>query len=346
MRTMLLRSSFSCIVMLAAGAVDSWLQGATLKFTAAITAQQTSGSPQDHVVELPSGVPSKIPAAPKDSHPSPPVSTGGGMEILSDTGGVDFGPYMKRLDVEVQKHWNPLIPDVALPPTMKSGVVTLEFAIMKDGTIKGLKLANSSGDDSLDRAAWGAIISSTPLPRLPAEYAHEYLLLRTRFFYNPSRGEKAAADKDQVQMPVIENDRVSVWDVADSAAAQPLDAVVVSISGNAVFLPKGTPPKINGRSIVIDLKGPSCAAHRKHQRLSPRVSPTGREEASGERPRHRMGLRLDSRCSYADALPRQGCCGAVSGRRRPQIDYTRRTICGELLHAGDHPLQWSLPHPH
>jgi hypothetical protein len=54
--------------------------------------------------------------------------------------------------------------------------------------------------------------------------------------------------------PVIENERVAVWDVADSAAAQPLDAVVISVSGNAVFLPKNTPPKITGRSIVIDLK--------------------------------------------------------------------------------------------
>ena len=54
--------------------------------------------------------------------------------------------------------------------------------------------------------------------------------------------------------PVIENERVVVWDVADSAAAQPLDAIVISVSGNAVFLPKNTPPKITGRSIVIDLK--------------------------------------------------------------------------------------------
>lgn len=54
--------------------------------------------------------------------------------------------------------------------------------------------------------------------------------------------------------PAIENERVVIWDVIDSAPAQPLDAVVVSLSGNAVFLPKGTAPKITGRSIVIDLK--------------------------------------------------------------------------------------------
>jgi hypothetical protein len=55
-------------------------------------------------------------------------------------------------------------------------------------------------------------------------------------------------------MPTIENNRVTVWDVAASAPAQPLDAVVVSLSGSAVFLPKGIVPQADGRSVIIDLK--------------------------------------------------------------------------------------------
>jgi hypothetical protein len=54
--------------------------------------------------------------------------------------------------------------------------------------------------------------------------------------------------------PAVDNDRVTVWDLKDSASAQPLDAVVISFSGNATFVPKGIPPKTTGRSIVIDLK--------------------------------------------------------------------------------------------
>jgi hypothetical protein len=54
--------------------------------------------------------------------------------------------------------------------------------------------------------------------------------------------------------PAIDNDRVTVWDVKDSVTAQPLDAVVISFSGSATFVPKGTSPKTTGRSIVIDLK--------------------------------------------------------------------------------------------
>jgi hypothetical protein len=54
--------------------------------------------------------------------------------------------------------------------------------------------------------------------------------------------------------PVIDNDRVTVWDVSAPTPAQPLDAVVVSFSGSAVFLPKGATPKIDGRSMIVDLK--------------------------------------------------------------------------------------------
>jgi hypothetical protein len=54
--------------------------------------------------------------------------------------------------------------------------------------------------------------------------------------------------------PLIDNERVTVWDVTEATPAQPVDGVVVSLSGSASFLPKGTAPKISGRSIVIGLK--------------------------------------------------------------------------------------------
>jgi len=62
------------------------------------------------------------------------------------------------------------------------------------------------------------------------------------------------AGSPTAQKPIIDNERVAVWDVTNTAAAQPTDAVVVSLSGNAAFVPKGTSPKIDGRSMVIDLK--------------------------------------------------------------------------------------------
>ena len=112
-----------------------------------------------------------------------------GMEILSDTLGVDFGPYMKRLRYTVQNHWDPLIPESAMPPVMKKGVVMIEFSIGKDGKVSGMKLVSSSGDVALDRAAWGAITDAIPLPNLPTQFAGEYLVVRARFYYNPDKAD-------------------------------------------------------------------------------------------------------------------------------------------------------------
>jgi TonB family protein len=119
----------------------------------------------------------------------PKIDNRGGLEILSDTMGVDFGPYMKRLKYTVQNHWDPLIPESAMPPVMKKGVVVIEFAITKDGKVMGMKLISSSGDVSLDRAAWGAITDAIPLPNLPTVFAGDYLQIRARFYYNPDKND-------------------------------------------------------------------------------------------------------------------------------------------------------------
>jgi hypothetical protein len=71
---------------------------------------------------------------------------------------------------------------------------------------------------------------------------------------NPGTSEIIEAGSQTALKPIIENDRVVVWEVTDSPPARAFDAVVVSLSGSAAFLPKGTHPKIAGRSIVIDLK--------------------------------------------------------------------------------------------
>jgi hypothetical protein len=70
----------------------------------------------------------------------------------------------------------------------------------------------------------------------------------------PGRSEVTEAGSHTALKPIIENDRVAVWEVTDSAPARAFDAIVVSLLGSAAFLPKGAPPKIAGRSIVIDLK--------------------------------------------------------------------------------------------
>jgi TonB family protein len=113
----------------------------------------------------------------------------GAMDVLSDTMGVDFGPYLERVLHDVKFNWYNLIPEVARPPLMKKGKLTIEFAIDKHGSVMGMRLLLPSGDVSLDRAAWGGITASNPFPPLPSEFHGEYLALRFRFYYNPDKND-------------------------------------------------------------------------------------------------------------------------------------------------------------
>jgi TonB family protein len=127
----------------------------------------------------------------------------GGVEILSDTMGVDFGPYLKTVADKVREHWYELIPESARALLMKKGDVTVEFAILKDGRTAGLKIVKPSGDDSLDRAAYGAIYDANPFLPLPNEFNGKYLHLRVKFYYNPDKnpeGPDPATAKADIQI--------------------------------------------------------------------------------------------------------------------------------------------------
>jgi TonB family protein len=117
------------------------------------------------------------------------AKTVGQLDILSDTMGVDFGPYLARVVQNVRGNWYNIIPEVARPPLMKKGKLSIEFAILKDGKVAGMKLATGSGDVALDRAAWGGITASNPFSPLPQEFGGQYLYLRFNFFYNPDSNE-------------------------------------------------------------------------------------------------------------------------------------------------------------
>jgi TonB family protein len=110
----------------------------------------------------------------------------GALDILSDTQGVDFGPYLQRILQDVKENWYHLIPESA---EMKKGKLAIEFAITKDGKVADMKLIASSGDAALDRPAWGSITASNPFPPLPSDFTGPYLALRFRFYYNPDKAD-------------------------------------------------------------------------------------------------------------------------------------------------------------
>ena len=110
----------------------------------------------------------------------------GAFDILSDTQGVDFAPYIKDMLVNIRENWFRLIPDSA---KTKKGKLAIEFAIKKDGSVADMKLVATSGDTALDRPAWGSITHSSPFKPLPSEFHGPFLALRFRFYYNPDKND-------------------------------------------------------------------------------------------------------------------------------------------------------------
>jgi hypothetical protein len=112
------------------------------------------------------------------------AQVGNGVEILSDTQGVDFGPYLERAIYIVKRNWYTAIPADAMPPKLEQGKVTIELVIGKDGGIIGMRLVERSQNILLDHAAWSGVTASNPFLPLPREFTGDYLRLRIHFVYN------------------------------------------------------------------------------------------------------------------------------------------------------------------
>jgi hypothetical protein len=109
---------------------------------------------------------------------------GSGVQILSDTQGVDFTNNINRLLATLKRNWLPLIPESA--QLGERGVVYSTFQINPDGSVPrpDPTLERTSGKEPLDNAAMGAIHASNPFEPLPKEFHGPYLKLRIIFLYN------------------------------------------------------------------------------------------------------------------------------------------------------------------
>jgi TonB family protein len=111
------------------------------------------------------------------------------VDILSDTMGVDFNPYLKRIIYEIYHTWLPLIPEEARPPLNKQGETLIRFTILPDGRIGGMTLDGSTHDQAIDRAAWGSITGVGQFPALPKEFHGPNLELRIHYLVNKNPPE-------------------------------------------------------------------------------------------------------------------------------------------------------------
>ncbi len=103
------------------------------------------------------------------------------VEILSDTKGVDFDPYIRGVLRATMQNWRALTVGSPGFEVTEPTQVAVEFSIQRDGTVSGLKLAEASGNAALNQAAQDAVTNSSPLSALPDDFPEQHLELRVHF---------------------------------------------------------------------------------------------------------------------------------------------------------------------
>ena len=138
-------------------------------------------------------------------------AVGMGVAILSDTEGVDFGPYVSGLVADLQHNWK-----WAKPEWMDTRklVVFISFQVQPGGSIWASDpiVERTSGEKTFDDAAIDAIHASNPFEPLPPEFHGAYLELRVGFFRR---------DKETILLIHFKS-----LDVIKLAKDQPLKAMV------------------------------------------------------------------------------------------------------------------------
>ncbi len=107
-----------------------------------------------------------------------------GVEVLSDTRGVNFDPYVRGLVKAVYARWLPLLPEEARAPKQEKSTTLVRFTVGPDGRIRAMSLEGSSRDVAMDRAAWGAMTGAGQFSPLPKGFTGPDLELRIHFRVN------------------------------------------------------------------------------------------------------------------------------------------------------------------
>ena len=109
---------------------------------------------------------------PTGASTQPGSSSTPGMAIKSEGGG-DFasryGWYVESVKRRIQTNWlqNTIDPGIR---AARVAHAVVEFTIYKDGTVKDIRVTQTSGNLSMDNSGLRAIMSSNPMPGLPPDY--------------------------------------------------------------------------------------------------------------------------------------------------------------------------------
>lgn len=101
---------------------------------------------------------------------------GGGTGAYLDVGDFCCPEYVQTVVQRIQQNWN-----------QNQGVtaqVVVKFTIQRDGTVTDVQVERPSGFVALDMGAHRAVLATSNVPPLPAQFANPTLTVHLRFDYN------------------------------------------------------------------------------------------------------------------------------------------------------------------
>lgn len=104
------------------------------------------------------------------------VSGGGGVGVGDNSPfGTQFGWYAKSLIDQVGQHWQTGGLD------SRSNLAAVTFTIRRDGSVTGVRLAQSSGNSATDFSAQRAVLDAQPFPPLPPQFPRNEATVTLQF---------------------------------------------------------------------------------------------------------------------------------------------------------------------
>jgi TonB family protein len=112
-----------------------------------------------------------------------PNSANSGVQIQT-ANGADFAgrypAYVAAMIRKISQNWNQSAIDPAARAS-RSIRATATFTIMRDGTVKDIRISDSSRNSSFDNSGLRALYDASPMPQLPSDYNGSYLTVTFDF---------------------------------------------------------------------------------------------------------------------------------------------------------------------
>lgn len=126
--------------------------------------------------------------------PAPPEQLASIPQAAADTGITLVTPLMEAVALKYPYYTNVLLRKMDAnwsPPKAGSAArqeVLVTFIILRDGSVRGPNIEQSSGNLYYDQAALRTVLRSSPFPPLPPGYAGETMTVHFSFLLDPERG--------------------------------------------------------------------------------------------------------------------------------------------------------------